>query len=363
MGSVTLRVAHIDTEKTWRGGQQQVFSLLNGLNKLGHKNFPIVRKHSALEKKLEESSQFFYSVTPWGEFDFLTARAIRRKLRENKIQIVHAHSAHGQALAALAVHSTAIPLVVTRRVDFHLRKNPFSKWKYRQAKKIIAISRGVEKILLEDGIPPEKIAVVRSGIDYSRHQNLKQLTRAEMAIPEDSFVIGQVAALAPHKDQANFLEMIKILKGSMPELIGVLVGEGALREELEDMAKKMGIFSSIRFLGFQKVVLECIKNFDIFCISSKEEGLGTSILDAMALRVPVVATKTGGIPDIVKEGETGFLAEPQNPQALAAAVNRAILMGNKREKILDQAHKMAKEYDVSSTIRETEAVYKSLLNH
>src|SRR5688572_571389 len=126
--STSLRIAHVDTEQTWRGGQRQVSFLVNGLTKRGYHNVLVLKKNSALAAKTTNMEHLY--VAPWGEWDVFAARRLRQQLIAKKIDLVHAHSGHGVALAALATRGTSIPFVLTRRVDFPLNMNPFSKWKY-----------------------------------------------------------------------------------------------------------------------------------------------------------------------------------------------------------------------------------------
>jgi len=356
------RIAHIDTERTWRGGQQQVYSLVKGLEKKGHSTVTISWKEGELSKRLRQDQHRVFEVKPWSEIDIKTAKRIHDFLLKEKIDIVHAHAAHAVSMAALSTLWTNIPFILTRRVDFHFSRNLFSRWKYSRAKKIIAISNGVYEVLRSDGIPRQKLELIPSGIDFERHMNLTSLSRDEMGIPKESIVIGQVAALAPHKDQRTFLKAISILRKEDPSIVAVMVGEGELREDLEALAVDLGIKQQVIFLGFQKVALECLRNFDLFCMSSKEEGLGTSLLDAMALEIPVVATRVGGIPDLIKDGETGFLAEPQNPEKLASKIKEALMAGDKLIKIKENALHKARTFNVSKTVDRTENLYHALLN-
>ncbi len=362
MSGRALRIAHLNTERTWRGGENQVFSLIKGLSeKFGHYNLGVVRSHGALSEKLKASSFPVYEVRPFGEWDFIAAHFLNRKLKREKIDVVHAHTSHATALAAFSTLGTSIPVVVTRRVDFHLSKNIFSRWKYKRATKIIAISKRVREILLEDGIPEKKLTLVPSGVDFSRFPSVGKATCSQMGVPNNAIVVGQVAAFAPHKDQATFLKAIALLLYKHPKVHVVMIGEGKLRKELEDLVKWLKIESSVHFLGFQKDPLLWIAGFDVFCLSSREEGLGTSILDAMALRIPVVATNAGGIPEMIEDGVTGYLAEVGNPESLANSLSKAIQGRDQSRELTDQAFSKAQHFDIQNTITQTEAVYRSLV--
>jgi len=354
-----LRIAHIDTERTWRGGEQQVFSLVEGLAARGHQNLLIVRRGSALAERAEKLAPQM-PVYPLGEWDLITAHFVNRRLRKDKIDVVHSHTSHGAALAAIATLGTRIPVVTTRRVDFPLAKNIFSRWKYSRAKKIVAISEGVRAVLQQSGIPDQKISVVPSGVNFKRYRDIKPLVKKALGIPDDAYLIGQVAALAPHKDQNNLLEAVAILRKSLPNVRLLILGEGEMRRALENRIKELNLAGIAQLCGFQDNALDFIPAFDVFCISSKEEGLGTSIIDAMALRIPVVATQVGGIPELVEPEITGYLVPPRDPQAMSDALKTCLLGGAKNQSIVAKAAEKAKNYDILNTILRMEAIYTQL---
>jgi len=357
-----MRIAHIDTERTWRGGQQQVFSLIQGLKKRGHENLCVVWKGSPLAERLKGIQETVVEIRPWGEWDVWAGCALKKLFRNQKPDVIHAHSGHAVALAALGTRGSQIPLIVTRRVDFPLSKNPFSKWKYKQAEKIIVISDKIREVMTESGINDNRITLVPSGVDFERYKSVKKVSKNEMGVPSDACVIGQVAALAPHKDQETFIKAMVHLKEVVPSVHGVLVGEGELRDSLVRLAQESGVSDRIHFLGFQSEALNFLSAFDIFCLSSKTEGLGTALIDAMFLKVPVVATRAGGIPELIEEGVTGFLAEPRNPADLAAVLQRAIQSLGNNEGICRRAYEKARKYDVIHTIEGTERVYKEVIS-
>ncbi len=355
-----LRIAHVDTERTWRGGEQQVFSLIEGLNGHGHSNLLIVRDGSALAERAKGLAPQM-AVTPFlGEWDFIAAHFINRRLKADRIDVVHAHTAHGASLAAIATLGTTIPVVVTRRVDFPLSNNPFSRWKYSRAKRIVAISKGVKDVLIQSGIPEKKIPIVPSGIDFKRTKNIQPLTKKDLGVPEGTYLIGQVAALAPHKDQNNLLEATAVLRKSLPNIRVLIIGEGELRPILEAKVRSLGLEEVVQGAGFKQNRLDFIPAFDVFCLSSKEEGLGTSILDAMALRIPVVATKVGGIPELVETNITGYLAPPRDPQALSDTLKKALLEGGENQALLAKAVEKARNFDILNTVIRMEAIYAEL---
>ncbi len=357
-----LKIAHINTEKTWRGGEQQMMNLVACLAELGHSNICFVRTGSALAERLKAAQIPTYEFRPIFEWDILSAKKLSGWLKRERIDVVHVHSSHAMVQAALARCFYEIPMIATRRVDFHINKNPFSRWKYSRMDRIVAISDAVREILLQDGIPAEKITVVRSGVDAKQLACVVPLTKQAMGFPDDCILLGQVAALADHKDQPTLLAAISLLKEKFPKLRVALIGDGSLRSSLETLARQLKIFDVVRFLGFRSDAHAYLAGFDYFCLSSKEEGLGTSLIDAMLLRVPVIATRAGGIPELIEDGVTGFLSTPQNPVELAASIEKAILTDAvDKQRLLENAHRKALNFTAEATATQMEQVYRQIL--
>lgn len=350
-------IAHVDTERSWRGGEQQAFSLIRTLSESGHRNIVFARPGAPFFAACAREGWSVFPCAPRGEWDVFAAASVRRVLRRNNVDVVHAHTAHAAAVAALGTCGTPIPYVASRRVDFPISRNPFSRWKYRRAARIIAVSEGVRRVLRKDKVAEEQIAVVPSGVDFKRFEGVQPVSREALGVPAGAVLIGQVAALADHKDQPTFVRAIGRLRRAGVEAVGLIVGEGESRGVVESAIQQEGLQRHVTLLGFRADPLHVLAAFDIFCLSSKLEGLGTSVLDAMALRIPVVATRTGGIPEMVVEGETGYLAEPGDPESLANALERARVAARANSGLLDRAFEKALSFNVTHTTAGTERIY------
>ena len=292
-----------------------------------------------------------------GEIDPGAPFFIRRLIREHKTDIIHCHDAHSVTSALLATARGKRPArIAARRVDFHLN----TPAKYRLMDRVVAISRGVEKILCEDGIDPKKISLVPSGIDLGPSRRQYSDPRAELNIDLSAPLIGQVGSLVEHKDPGNFIKAAALIAKDHPEVRFVLVGDGPLRPVLEEEATRLKV--PVYFTGHLADVFPLLSCFAIFVMSSKEEGLCTSILDAMSLKIPVAATTAGGIPDIVRSEETGLSAPTQDPKALAAAVCRLLDDSPLAQKLAQRARRMLEEeFSAEVMVAKTLALYRDLL--
>ena len=223
-----------------------------------------------------------------------------------------------------AARRARVPLrFISRRVDFPLKKTRFSRDKYRKdVDAIIAISEGVKKVLIDSGVSPAAIHVIPSGIDFSPFQAVmpRDFLRREFSFSADDYLVGIVAALEDHKGHTYLIQASRILKEEAPEIKVIVVGTGSLRLELDEQVQKLGVEDIVFFLGFREDIPRILASLDLFVLSSHLEGLGTSLLDAMASRLPIVATQTGGIPEVVINLETGLLVPPRDPASLARAI-------------------------------------------
>lgn len=325
-----MSLFQIDAGKEWRGGQRQSLFLAKELKRRGLPFFFIVQPESPLHQKACEAELPVLPFKMRNEFDLPAILRLAWAMKRKKCLLVHFHDAHSAAVGSVAASLAKVPFrIITRRVDFPLKKNYFSRRKYmKNVDAIIAISEGVKKVLVEGGVDPENVEVISSGIDFSSFEEdssaltSKDYLHREFSFAVDDYLVGIVAHLADHKGHQYLIQATKILKQQAPKIKTIIVGEGPLSMELDRQAKELDVEDIIFFLGFRKDIPKILSSLDLFVLSSHLEGMGSSILDAMASRLPVVATKVGGIPEVVINGETGLLVPPRNPSALARAILR-----------------------------------------
>jgi len=356
---------HIDTAKTWRGGQNQVLLTVNGLREIGQRAALVAHPDGELRRRAAEGLELV-PLAPKSEMDFTAAWRLNRVIKRLRPDVIHAHDAHGVAMAGLALSLGAAsagagepPLVVSRRVDFHLRSNSFSRWKHRQVDCFIAASEAIRQMLIADGVPEERTVTVHEGIDVE-HVLAAPLVDVHQAffLPHGAPVVGNIAALVPHKGQRHLIEAAHIVVQKLPDVRFVILGEGELRDALERLTKEYRLEKHVLLPGFRTDVLGCLKSFDVFVMSSVTEGLGTSLLDAMACSRPIVATNAGGIPEVVDDGVTGLLVPPRNHTAMAEAIIELISNRARRQQMGDAGFARVNErFTVERMIAGTAAVY------
>src|SRR5215218_4585081 len=200
---------HVDTARTWRGGQNQVLLTVNGLRSIGERAALVAHPDGELRRRAAEGLDLI-PIAPRSEVDLTAAWRFSRVIKRLNPDVIHAHDPHGVAMTSLALSVTAgasqgrplPPLVAARRVDFHLKGNSFSRWKYRQVDCFIAASDAIRRMLIGDGVAEERTVTVHEGIDVDHVLAAAPVNVHEaFFLPHGAPVVGNVAALVPHKGQ------------------------------------------------------------------------------------------------------------------------------------------------------------------
>ena len=357
---------HIDTARSWRGGQNQVLVTVLGLRALGHRTVLVAHPSGELRRRAAEGLDLV-ALAPRAEMDLAAAWRLSRVVRQFGPDIVHAHDPHGVAMAALALSMSTQPrkprLVASRRVDFHLARNALSRWKYRQVDRFICSSDAIRDMLQRDGIPSSRTVTVHEGVDLEHIAAAPPAElHQELWLPHHAPLVGNVAALVPHKGQRHLVDAARDVVRQVPDARFIIAGEGELRHALEQQVKHHHLEKHVLLVGFRPDVLSLHKAFDVFAMSSVTEGLGTSLLDAMACGKPVVATAVGGIPEVVADGETGDLVPPRDHAAMAQAIVRQLRDQALRARMGAAALARVRErFSADVMVRDTVAVYRQVL--
>ena len=214
-------------------------------------------------------------------------------------------------------------------------------------------------MLLHDGVPAERAVTVHEGIDVDHVLAAPPVdVHAAFFLPHGSPVVGNVAALVPHKGQRHLVEAAHLVVQELPDARFVILGEGELRDHLERQVKEYHLEKHVKLPGFRIDVLGCLKQFDLFVMSSVTEGLGTSLLDAMAASRAIVATTAGGIPEIVSDEVTGVLVPPRDHHAMAGQIVRLLKDAELRRRFGEAGFARVRErFTVERMVEQTAAVY------
>ena len=292
-----MRVLQVDSGREWRGGQNQVRLLCRELARNGQVEQILVTKQDSELARRAAAEGVAVSGTAW-EIG-LDPRAwwqLRRTISTFQPDLIHVHDSHALTLAATVAMGRT--LVATRRVDFHVGR--FGAW--RRPDRIIAVSEAVKQVLIGDGIAADAITVVGDGIDpeeIRRAADPPLDMRSRLRLSPNALLAVNAAALVDHKDHKTLIRAARAARALEPQLHWVIAGEGPQRDALAAEINRLDLQGRVHLVGWIDRIEALIAEASVFVMSSKLEGLGSVILNALALERPVVATAAGGIPEIL----------------------------------------------------------------
>lgn len=360
-------VVHVCTARGWRGGEQQVADLASRLAGLGVTQRIVCVSGSAMAQAALERGVAPVPLPRRLGIDPLFARGLASAAR--RARVVHAHDAHAHAAAVLGamLFGLRAPVVVHRRVDFPVGRSWFSRWKYAHPsiRRVVCVSRVVADMVRVAVRDPGRLVVVHDGVELGRFPSRRGCSvadrvRAELEVPRHVPLVGNVAALVDHKDHATFLAAAGRITATGSDAHFVLVGAGPLRAELVARARALGIGDRVHFTGFRRDVPDVLTALDVLLFTSKTEGLGSSILEAWAGGVPVVATAAGGVPELVVDGETGLLAPVGCARTLAAQVACLLADPSLRQRLVAGGKERLRDFDAAAVAERILAIYREV---
>lgn len=365
MSSATpLRIGHVDTGLVLRGGQRQLLLLAHGLRARGHRQLIVCPEASKLYRRAA-SDGFEVLALPADDFRHVQGiRLLRRRLQQDRLKLLHAHDGVGQTVAWLASMGTGVHRIATRRVTYLPRRRLDYRLKYRYTcHAVIAVSRFIGRILEDTGIPPKMINVIPDGIEIPERlpdAEMRNATRAKWHIGASEFVIGHLGGLSSEKGQDLALKALETLTDRLPNARLVLGGRISA-EELAASPLAAGVAAGrVLLAGYQEDLFEFFSGLDVYIMPSRSEGLGSSALLAMAHGLPVIATRVGGLPEIVEERTTGWLAAPDSPGALADAIAAAAADATRLKEMGNRARLRSKQFSADRMVERTVALYRRL---
>jgi len=318
---------------------------------------------------------FIQRASPYN--DIVALAELIRIIKKNKYDIVHTHNSKSGFIGRLAAKISGVPVIIhtIHGFSFHSFERPFRRKLFifleriaaHWADKLIVISNPLREWGLSLGVgKPSQYSTIYSGIEIDNFKISIDIDKKkrEFRIKANELVVGVVAKLWEGKGHRDMLRAAKEAVKKVPEVKFMFVGEGYLRKELEQFADSLGLNKHIIFTGFRTDIPEITSIFDVSVLASYFEGLGRVLLEAMVLGKPVVATRVGGIVDVVDDGRTGILVPPHNDKALAEAMIKLLLDKELREKMGERAkRKVDDRFSSVTMVNKIQQVYEELLTH
>lgn len=366
-----MKILQISSARTYGGGERHFVDLCRELVARGHEIHVVLRPTNEWQSKLDFlPTDRIIHASIRNAFGIFSAQKIARYVRDNGIEIVHAHAGRDYIPASLVCRiSSGVKCVLTRHVLFPMK--PFHRIALRNLGKAIAVSSAVAKNL-EDIFPAGKIALIPNGVDEpelpeERRKELREAFRFFHEIPFDVPLIGTVGELKPLKGQRDFILAAAEIAKAFPEARFVVVGRDnsvgrTFRTELRRLAKVLGIEQRTLFLDWIDDLPGLMSALDVFVSPSHSESFGLAILEALICGVPVVATETDGAKELLRNGKTGWLVPISDPVALSQAVVESLADRDRSAAMANSARSAAREeFSLKRMIDRTEEVYRSVI--
>lgn len=316
----SLTVAHVDAERGFSGGEVQVFLLMEGLARRGHRNLLICPPSSAAAAEAARRGIETALVPMRGDADLAAVWRIAAALRAAEADLAHLHTYRASWLGGWAARLARRPAVVTRRMDRPIAPGWRTRQIYRRgSRRTAAIAPAIAAQLIAGGVEPERVVVIASAVDLARVTpgRARAAVRAELGTAESDLVLLALASLVRRKGIDLLLDALSALgaRGLRPRVW--IAGDGPERVALAAQAARLGLDPQVRWLGVRDDVADLLAAADVFVLPSRAEGLGVAALEAMAAGCAVVASEVGGLGDAVRKAGGGLLVPPGDAVALA----------------------------------------------
>jgi glycosyltransferase involved in cell wall biosynthesis len=360
-----MRIVHIDTGRELRGGQRQLLRLALGLRGRAHEQLVVCPEGAALEERARGEGLRVFALPAHDLGHANGILQLRQQLLAAPVNILHAHDGRGQTISWLASWGLDMRRVASRRVTFLPAARVRHRFIYgRTCHAVIAVSEHIRGLLLETGVPPGRVEVISDGVDIpaatptaaQRHE-----ARRGWGLEDSHFVVGQVGAFTPEKGQDIALEAIASLVEQLPQIRLLLAGETTADFLSKFPMSTEALRERVQFLGSLEDLSPLFAAIDLLIMPSRAEGLGSAGLLGMAQGVPVAASRVGGLPEIVSDGENGWLVEPNSSQALAIAIAEAAADRERLKRYGQAARERARQFSDAIMLERTEALYRRLL--
>ncbi len=348
-----INILEMESSKGWGGQEKRTVRLVSNLPNDEYKIFWMVEENSTLYKRKDEINGKFFTTKLNKIYNLKTIFKLCKFVKENNINIISTHSGKDSWIGNIVGLLTNTKVIRVRHLI--VPGNPFS---YNLATKVVTVSNQVKKYLLSIGVKKEKLVNIYTGVDTLKFNNeLTYDLREELKLSDDTKLIGSVAVLRRAKRHKELIETFSKLNFDVKL---VIVGDGPQKENLTNLIYEKKLQDRVIMLGHRDDVEKILPNFDIFCLASEHEALGTSLLEAQSCGVPVIASNVGGIPEALEEGKTGYLFDDFD--MLEKQFNDILANEEKLKEFKSNTRKfIIKTFSVEKMVEDTKELYKKTI--
>jgi glycosyltransferase involved in cell wall biosynthesis len=360
-----LRIIGVDPERGFAGGESQVLGLTIELVRLGHRAELLCDPEGMLWRRARAANQVCHPLRIRNAVDWLAGMRLRRFLVRNRYDVVHFHTSRAHAMAPFAA-GLAGALIVTRRMDY-VPNRLFAAWLYNRAvDAVAAISHEVAGALGAAGVSPGRITIIPSGVDCVRFAppspEQREVARRELRLEASEIALGAVGGLELRKGHRHLLDALAEIHDTEPAIRCLIAGGGSQRDALERQAARLGLGPALRFLGSIPDPRTLFWAIDTYVQPSLKEGLGVALLEAMACGIPAVASRAGGMAEVIEDRRSGLLVAPADSHALALAIRELIESPAVRSSIGAAARtRVVLNFSMEAMAHKTLALYRASL--
>jgi glycosyltransferase involved in cell wall biosynthesis len=360
-----IRIAFIDKQRSWTGQTKRTLLIAGGLDRRQFEPLAICQPGSVLARKLRKLNIPVFEVPMNGIHQFSAVLEFKRIFQDHRVNLVDTHGYRDHIISVGAVRLTATRVLLrTKHNSAPLKSGAFSRFVYNNlTDRVIAISEYIRQVLIKSGMHPQNVVTIHSAVDVDRfcpHEKTPAIL-AEFGLTAQTPVVGTVARIHQSKGFEHLLQAIAAIVKDGIDCKFLIVGKG--REKLAGQLKTLDIADHVITAGYREDVAELLSIVDLFVLPSLKEGLGTAILEAMAMGKPIVSTRVGGIPEAVQHGVNGLLVPPANAPALAVAIRQLLaapdqlLAMGRQSRILAERH-----FNQTAMIAKTQSFFHSMLD-
>jgi glycosyltransferase involved in cell wall biosynthesis len=363
-----MRLLQITASKVWRGHEQQIVYYYDEFkNKIEHQ--VLLCTPDTHLSKIATAKKYNFQTLPFkSEYDLKWMKKINQIIIEDRIDVIliHNSTAHTMCVMSSLIYGWKTPMLFFRTLIKKVDTNFFRKWKYnyKGLKKIVCVSEAVKSVLLSAINDHSRLSIVGSATDLSEFDNTqkKGLLHKELGLESNTKIIANISAFVPFKDHITFVNSAELISKKIPNCIFILIGKGELEQEIKNYVNLKGLNDVVLFLGFRKDIPEIFPEFDLFLFTSKLEPTGGVLLESYASMIPIVASRAGGIPEVIIENKTGLLCEKENASDFAEAAIKILTTQNLKIELVENGYKhlkanFTKEIIANKMLEEISQVY------
>ncbi|MCO5248520.1 MAG: glycosyltransferase family 4 protein [Chitinophagales bacterium] len=357
-------IIHLSSADIWRGAEQQIIYLYQGLKEKGYRQKIYCSENGVLAQYCIQNHLPHQTYKKESGLNLNLASLIRQADRNREVDVLHIHDPHAHhAYISAYLLGLETPAILHRRVDFLTAQNIFSAGKYsiEGIKKIICVSQRVKEVFKNNAKIYDKCQVIYDTVDIQKFQKINGRNILEKEFPQlkNQTIVANIAAMVDHKDYPTFLKsvhyLLKVLNEK--ELKFLIIGQGEKEQEIRQLIQDYHLEADVIIVGQRNDIPDILNGIDIYTFTSKMEGFGSTILEVMSAKVPIVATNVGGPAEILQHKKTALISNVGDYISISQNISELKNHPELRKNIAHQAFQTVEKYSITQYVKQIEDIY------